>query len=153
MAARRHDAGVVAEQMHRTVSLPGGFGQCLHVAGSGDVGAYCESGIPVRGERITRMLRRCEVDIGEHDLHAGARETPRHRRADAAAATGDDRYTTLKVLHTYLGKPQTTDASGVALRILFKPECRLRRVLLHQRLSAASNCLILFGYNIDRPVG
>src|ERR1700730_3484371 len=34
-----------------------------------------------------------------------------------------------------------------------QPECRLRRGLLRQRLSAAGNCLILLRYNIDRPVG
>ena len=84
------DPGVVAEHVdlaERRLGTVGGFRHRVavgHVEGQRD-------GVGIAGtERGVRLPEGVLLDVGQGDLHAGARERPRHGQAQPARGAGDE---------------------------------------------------------------
>ena len=93
------DAGVVADHVHVAEPLLGGVGGLGHRLAVGDVHLQRQE-LGVAGLELARHRgERVILDVGDHDLHAGVGERPRHREPHTAGAAGDERDFPRNVLH------------------------------------------------------
>ena len=79
------DPGVVAEQIDAAEAFEHGIGQRLHRGGIADIGRHGDDPELGGGD-----VERLALDVGDHDLHALAREAGGHGPADPARTPRDD---------------------------------------------------------------